>query len=57
MSFKKQTLTEDEWWSAANEYAITLNYCTSGNFEDYKDYFDDGYTPDEAIREDISYCD
>lgn len=52
-----ENLTEQEWFKRANEYADTLNYATSGNFEDYRGFYENDYSPEEAIREDISNCD
>lgn len=45
-----------QWFEIASKYAESLNYAVSDNPEDYRGYYEDGYTPEEAIREDLSYC-
>ena len=48
-----ENTTPDEWFDLCNEYAKSIGYCTSGNFDDYLDQYDDGDTPYDTIREDL----
>lgn len=48
-----ENTTPDEWFDLCNKYAKSIGYCTSGNFDDYLDQYDDGETPYDTIREDL----
>jgi len=52
----EQELTPEQWFKRANDYAASLNFATTGNFEDYRGFYKGGHTPEEMIREEISNC-
>jgi hypothetical protein len=45
----------EKWFDEVKYYAKSIGYCTSGDFEDYADYYNDGYTPEDAIKSDLSH--
>lgn len=48
-------LTLYQWYIIAAKYALSLDYCLSDDPKDYESYYDDGYSPEEAVKEEISY--
>lgn len=49
MENENNGLTEVQWFEIANHYARSLNYAISGDFEDYRSYYESGYSAEEAI--------
>jgi len=46
-------MTFDEWFADVKELAKEYDWPV-GNPEDWREFYDDGYSPREAILEDIS---
>lgn len=46
------------WFNELVEYAGKTDLCVNTEDpESYREYFEDGYSPEEAVREDNSYLD
>jgi len=61
MGFKmsEQELDFQTWCTKLQEYAnsIGVGDAVEGNEESFKEYYDEDYAPEDAMREDISYWD
>jgi hypothetical protein len=61
-----QIITLDEWIQKAREHVDTFpeglkkfyaGLLIDGNKDSWKDYYEDDYTPEDAIAEDMTYLD
>ena len=52
-----QALTFGQWWDELLVVAVRLDWPVEpDDGSAWESYYDDGYTPEEAIQEDMSYC-
>lgn len=45
------------WWSRYVALAEECNWFVSDDPDSYREYYEDGDTPEEALAEEMSYCD
>lgn len=58
---RQQSLTFEEWIEnlkqvALSQYDFTDKGIATIDWPAYRNYYDDGYTPEEAMAEDMSYA-
>jgi len=51
----KDIAIQDKWWADAKEYAEKIGYAVYEKELFIEVYYADGYSPEEAVREDWSY--
>lgn len=50
----------EDWWAelkALAEAPVNWNFVHDGNEDSWREYFENSYSPADALEEDISYCD
>lgn len=59
MKTLEEAADETKWWDEVQAYSKIIDYEVSEEMrqEFLASYFIDGYTPKQAVDEDLSYCD